>query len=54
MNAIHAGCTDPSPEPWQITQAFLEREITKAVYSGEKAKRLRRIGFCVCDMPRRP
>ncbi len=46
MNAIQAGSKDPSPEPWQITQAFLEREITKAVYSEEKAKRRRRIGFC--------
>jgi hypothetical protein len=29
-NAIHAGSTDANPERWEVTQAMLEREITKA------------------------
>lgn len=50
VNAIYAGSTDPNPDRWVVTQAMLEREITKVKkakteHSGEKQGLKRRIGF---------
>ena len=50
VNAIHAGSTDADPAKWRVTQAMLEREITKAKkataeHAGDKGKSRRRIGF---------
>jgi len=50
VNAIFAGSVDPVSAKWAVTQAMLEREITKvrkakAEHAGEKEGTRRRIGF---------
>jgi len=50
VNAIYSGSVDADSTKWTVTQAMLEREITKvkkarAEHSGEKGGAKRRIGF---------
>ena len=47
VKAIHEGSTDANPERWEVTQAILVAEISKAkkVQSEEKGKNRGKIGF---------